>query len=129
MQGIGISSSKGTIQYSEKQGLILDIIKRATFHPNQPFILILEEIQENSLNELIGDLIYLIEDDKRAKKIKADNKEYSYKDLVNKLIEEDNEISYIEIPFLVNDSTDYKKMICQIICLFFVPQIIEMIRK
>jgi hypothetical protein len=59
MQGIGISTSEnGSIKYSEKQGLILDIIKRATFHPNQPFALILEEIQENSLNELIGDLIY-----------------------------------------------------------------------
>lgn len=112
MQGIGISTSlNGTIKYSEKQGLILDIIKRATFNPNQPFVLILEEIQENSLNELIGDLIYLIEDDKRAKKIKADNQEYSYKDLVNKLIEEDSGISYIEIPYLVDDSTDYKKMI------------------
>ena len=68
MQGIGISTNdKGNIKYSEKQGLILDIIKRATLHPKQPFVLILEEIQENSLNELIGDLIYLIEDDKRAK--------------------------------------------------------------
>ncbi|RLA73834.1 MAG: ATPase [Epsilonproteobacteria bacterium] len=111
MQGIGISSSDGVIKYSEKQGLILDIIKRATFNPKQPFVLILEEIQENSLNELIGDLIYLIEDDKRAKDIKADNQEYSYKDLVNKLIDEDENISYIEIPYLVEDSTDYKKMI------------------
>lgn len=112
MQGIGISTSaEGMVKYSEKQGLILDIIKRATFHPNQPFVLILEEIQENSLNELIGDLIYLIEEDKRAKTIIADNEEYSYKELVDKLIEEDNTISYIEIPYLVNDSTDYKKMI------------------
>jgi len=112
MQGIGISTSlNGTIKYSEKQGLILDIIKRATFKPNQPFVLILEEIQENSLNELIGDLIYLIEEDKRAKNIETDNQEYTYEELVNKLIEENSDISYIEIPFLVNDSTDYKKMI------------------
>lgn len=112
MQGIGIStSSNGSIKYSEKQGLILDMIKRATFHPNQPFVLILEEIQENSLNELIGDLIYLIEDDKRAKEIEADDKEYSYEELVDKLIKDDSNISYIEIPYLVNDSTDYKKMI------------------
>ncbi|MFK5976195.1 MAG: AAA family ATPase [Sulfurovum sp.] len=112
MQGIGISTSaEGRVKYSEKQGLILDIIKRATFHPNQPFVLILEEIQENSLNELIGDLIYLIEEDKRAKDIEADGLEYSYKELVDKLIEEDSDISYIEIPYLVNDSTDYKKML------------------
>lgn len=112
MQGIGISSSDGNIKYSEKQGLILDIIKRATFHPNQPFVLILEEIQENSLNELIGDLIYLIEDDKRAKGLVANNKEYeSYESLVNELVENDSSMHYVEIPYLVNDSTDYKKMI------------------
>lgn len=111
MQGIGISSENGNIKYSEKQGLILDIIKRATFHPNQPFVLILEEIQENSLNELIGDLIYLIEEDKRAN-LTADNQEYeSYEELVDKLVDEDDTLDYVEIPYLVNDSTKYKKMI------------------
>ncbi|AXH12215.1 AAA family ATPase [Halarcobacter bivalviorum] len=112
MQGIGISTTNnGNIKYSEKQGLILDIIKRATFNPNQPFVLILEEIQENSLNELIGDLIYLIEDDKRAKLI-ADNLEYeTYEELVDKLVKKDDTLDYVEIPYLVNDSTDYKKMI------------------
>jgi 5-methylcytosine-specific restriction protein B len=111
MQGIGISSDDGNIKYSEKQGLILDIIKRATFHPNQPFVLILEEIQENSLNELIGDLIYLIEEDKRSK-LTADNEEYdSYESLVNKLVEDKVVENYVEIPYLVDDSTDYKKMI------------------
>ncbi|MCT7620035.1 AAA family ATPase [Aliarcobacter butzleri] len=111
MQGIGISSENGNIKYSEKQGLILDIIKRATFNPNQPFVLILEEIQENSLNELIGDLIYLIEDDKRAN-LTADNQKYeSYEELVDKLVDEDDTLDYVEIPYLVNDSTKYKKMI------------------
>lgn len=112
MQGIGISTTiNGNIKYSEKQGLILDIIKRATFNPNQPFVLILEEIQENSLNELIGDLIYLIEDDKRAI-LKADNLEYeTYEELVDKLVNENDTLDYVEIPYLVNDSTDYKKMI------------------
>lgn len=112
MQGIGISTNdKGNIKYSEKQGLILDIIKRATFHPKQPFVLILEEIQENSLNELIGDLIYLIEEDKRAN-LTADNQEYeSYEELVDKLVDEDDTLDYVEIPYLVNDSTKYKKMI------------------
>jgi len=112
MQGIGISTNdKGNIKYSEKQGLILDIIQRATLHPKQPFALILEEIQENSLNELIGDLIYLIEDDKRAK-LTADNDEYdSYEELINKLVDKDDTLDYVEIPFLVNDSTKYKKMI------------------
>lgn len=112
MQGIGISTTNnGNIKYSEKQGLILDIIKRATFNPNQPFVLILEEIQENSLNEIIGDLIYLIEDDKRAI-LTADNQEYeTYEELVDKLVNENDTLDYVEIPYLVNDSTKYKKMI------------------
>ncbi len=109
MQGIGISSKDGQIEYKEKQGLILNLIERATFHPNQPFVLILEEIQENSLNELIGDLIYLIEDDKRAN-IEAEDKEYEYQELVEKIIE-NNQTAYVEIPYLVNDSTEYRKMI------------------
>jgi len=55
MQGIGINSNDGNIEYKEKQGLIYNHIKKALFAPNQPFVLVLEEIQENSLNELIGD--------------------------------------------------------------------------
>ena len=111
MQGIGISSNDGKIQYDEKQGLILDIIKRATFNPNQPFVLILEEIQENNLNELIGDLIYLIEDEKRSK-LEADNKEYnSYEELVNTLVDSKKITYYVKIPFLVRDNTVYRKMI------------------
>lgn len=110
MQGIGISSDGGQIHYGEKQGLILDLIKRATFAPNQPFVLVLEEIQENSLNELIGDLIYLIEDDKRAKII-ADDKEYiSYENLVEH-ITKDEKVDYVQIPFLVSSHTEYRKMI------------------
>lgn len=112
MQGIGIStSSDGAIQYNEKQGLILNIIKNATLHPNQPFVLILEEIQENSLNELIGDLIYLIEDNKRST-LTADNEKYeSYEALIDKLVKDKKIEHYVEVPFLVNNSTKYKKMI------------------
>jgi len=111
MQGIGISSKDGQIEYKEKQGLILNLIQRATFNPNQPFVLVLEEIQENSLNELIGDLIYLIEDSKRAKNLVADDEEYSYEALVEKIIVNNPETDYVEIPYLVNDSTAYRKMI------------------
>jgi len=111
MQGIGISSKDGQIEYKEKQGLILNLIQRTIFNPNQPFVLVLEEIQENSLNELIGDLIYLIEDSKRAKNLVADDEEYSYEELVEKIIADNPQTDYVEIPYLVNDSTAYRKMI------------------
>jgi len=111
MQGIGISSKDGKIEYKEKQGLILNFIEKATFNPNQPFVLVLEEIQENSLNELIGDLIYLIEDDKRAKGYEADDEVYGYQELIEKIITSNPETAYVEVPYLVNSSTEYRKMI------------------
>ena len=112
MQGIGISTNGKDVVYKEKQGLIYDLIKRATFNPNQPFVLILEEIQENSLNELIGDLIYLIEDEKRARlKTLADDKAYAYQELIDMVVNKDETIKYVEIPFLVSSSTAYRKMI------------------
>lgn len=110
MQGIGISSENGQIAYKEKQGLVLNIIKQATYKPKQPFVLVLEEIQENSLNELIGDLIYLIEPSKRAAGI-PDNSEYTYKELVEKIIADTPATEYVEIPYLIENSTEYRKMI------------------
>ncbi len=114
MQGIGISSTNGDIEYKEKQGLIYNHIKKALFTPNQPFVLVLEEIQENSLNELIGDLIYLIEDKKRvtvdASKFE-DGREYEYQVFIEKVLKDENNEYYIEIPYLVDTSTNYRKMV------------------
>jgi len=114
MQGIGINSNNGQIEYKEKQGLIYNHIKKALFTPNQPFVLILEEIQENSLNELIGDLIYLIEEKKRVTvdvtKFEND-KEYDYQEFIEKVLEDDKNNHSIEIPFLVDTSTNYRKMV------------------
>ena len=114
MQGIGINSNDGAIEYKEKQGLIYNHIKKALFTPNQPFVLILEEIQENSLNELIGDLIYLIEVKKRvsvdATKFE-DGKEYDYQEFIEEVLKDEKNKHYIEIPYLVDTSTKYRKMV------------------
>ncbi len=120
MQGIGISSNNGEVEYKEKQGLIYNHIKNAILHPKQPFALILEEIQENSLNELIGDLIYLIESSKRVNIKEIVNlpansylatTDLEYQDLINKLIELDTNKNYVELPYLIENRTDYRKMI------------------
>lgn len=110
MQGIGIHSQNNNLEYKEKQGLILNFIQQAIFKPLEPFVLILEEIQENSLNELIGDLIYLIEDDKRTVILNPDNKEYSYSELLESKINNLNTYS-VKMPNLVSDSLEYKEMI------------------
>jgi hypothetical protein len=114
MQGIGINSNNGDIEYKEKQGLIYNHIKKALFAPNQPFVLVLEEIQENSLNELIGDLIYLIEDKKRVVVDDSkfeDGKEYEYQKFITEVLKDKNNKHYIEIPYLVDTSTSYRKMV------------------
>lgn len=68
MQGVAVSTNENNqIEYSEKQGLILNHIRAAILRPSLPFVIILEEIQENNLNRLIGDLIFLIENDRRVK--------------------------------------------------------------
>ena len=114
MQGIGIDSKGGDIEYKEKQGLIYNHIKKALFSPNQPFVLVLEEIQENSLNELIGDLIYLIEEKKRvtvdASKFE-DGEKYEYQTFIEEVLKDEKNEHYIEIPYLVDTSTDYRKMV------------------
>jgi len=114
MQGIGINSNGGKIEYKEKQGLIYNHIKKALFTPNQPFVLILEEIQENSLNELIGDLIYLIEVKKRVSVDTTkfeDGKEYEYQEFIEKVLEDKDNKHSIQIPYLVDTSTAYRKMV------------------
>lgn len=116
MQGIAVSANDGAITYSEKCGLIFDLICRACQYPNQPFVLILEEVQENSLNELIGDLIYLIEDTKRAK-LSTISQALSSNDClglveayVNKLLDDHSDVHYVKIPNLVSLG-EYRKMI------------------
>jgi hypothetical protein len=119
MQGISISTTKDNenVLYREKQGAVLNHIFKAIYKPKQPFVLVLEEIQENSLNELIGDLIYLIEDKKRTI-VDLDfpnNTEIVYDELFNKINEKSKEnnktLDYVELPSLVENSQNNTKMI------------------
>jgi hypothetical protein len=67
MQGIGvITTTSHDIKYQEKQGLVLKHIAKAILNPSLPYVIILEEVQENNLNRLIGDLIFLIEEKRRT---------------------------------------------------------------
>jgi len=115
VQGIGISTTESNqIEYKEKQGLIFGHIRKACFAPNQAFVLILEEIQENSLNELIGDLIYLIEPTKRAKvqDVKdIEEKEYDYQELIKIYLDKLPKTHFVKIPFLVSTDSEYRQMI------------------
>jgi hypothetical protein len=108
MQGISISTNDNNdILYEEKKGAVLNHIFKAMYKPNQPFVLVLEEIQENSLNELIGDLIYLIEKDKRTLIALDDEQELSYEELFRQVEPK----HFVELPNLVKNSESNTKMI------------------
>lgn len=113
MQGIGINTTEeNKIEYKEKQGVIFDFIGKACAEPNLPFVLVLEEIQENSLNELIGDLIYLIESDKRSE-LKNDLGKIGFEsidELVECHFEKNNIKHYVKIPNLIDSDKKYRKM-------------------
>lgn len=112
MQGIGIATKKDQIIYSEKQGLILNHIRKAITSPKQPFAIVLEEIQENSLNELIGDLVYLIENSKRTDLSTEPSQDFSnMESFIEDYIKNNPNTYYVEMPYLVSTETRYRKMI------------------
>lgn len=125
MQGIGITTnSQNQVEYREKQGLILNHLYEAIKHPYQAFAIILEEIQENSLNELIGDLIYLIEADKRTDlKEKLAQKlidlNYASEEAFFNHLASIDDIHFVEIPQLVSAKTKYRKMVMPANLYFF----------
>lgn len=119
MQGIGITTIGHQVAYHEKTGLILHHLKEAIAKPYQPFAMVLEEIQENSLNELIGDLIYLIEEGKRvdlvkeleAERIESDQDYESYEVFIDHLINHNEDLEYVELPYLVKTETRFRKLV------------------
>jgi hypothetical protein len=110
MQGVGISLKDKQLTYEEKRGGVLQHLLEAIKHPFQPYVLILEEIQENSLNELIGDLIYLIEPAKRVKVcdyIDAVDSLNGEVVLLNSLAAQ-NGVNYVSLPSLVEKNNNLK---------------------
>ncbi len=107
MQGIAVKSENQRIVYSEKQGAVLEHLLNAILHPNQNYVLVLEEIQENSLNKIIGDLIYLIETEKRTKiKAKAIFNHFKNAFELVQILNENGEIhpsNIIKIPSLIEN--------------------------
>lgn len=113
MQGIGVLMDKNNIIYKEKRGSILKHIVNAILYPNIPFFLVLEEVQENSLNELIGDLIFLIEDEKR---VDINEKNYSKESMdiwaqIEYICKNNEDINYVTIPNLIEANELIEKKI------------------
>lgn len=118
MQGIGISTNEQqVINYKEKSGLILNFIERAILNPQLEHALILEEVQENSLNKIIGDLIYLIEKNKRTTINIEDISQFGntdpYKLVKNLILKRKNTpkpVFFVSLPNLI-ENTETKNLV------------------
>ncbi len=65
VQGIRPDIHRETIQFQKKDGVFKVISDRALEHPEQKYVLIIDEINRGNISKIFGELITLIEEDKR----------------------------------------------------------------
>ena len=106
MQGIGIElDEKKHVKYIPRQGILLQHILKSIGNPNRLFVVILEEVQENNLNQLLGDLIFLLETSRRTTFTETIENPLTNLDRINQVCLENSGNNHIKLPNLIDNQT------------------------
>ena len=66
IEGIRADSDGDKIKYSVKPGIFKELCEEALNNPNKPCVIMIDEINRGDISRIFGELITLIEDDKRC---------------------------------------------------------------